>query len=225
MNMRTRVKICGITRASDVFCAVSAGADALGLVFYSPSPRHVDLKTAAEIAAQIPAFVSIVGLFVDASPERVRGVLDRIPLQILQFHGNESASYCGQFGIPYIKALRVGGEKEKRTVRAGALEDEQLRSAIDSHAQACAILFDTCMPGTPGGTGEVFDWGLVPEVDQQVILAGGLHPENVSRAIRELKPYAVDVSSGVESAPGVKDADRIRAFLTRVRQADAALCA
>lgn len=231
--IRTRVKICGITNSGDALLAVEAGADAIGMVFYEPSPRHVDIETASDIAKSIPAFVMSVGLFVNADKDRVKSVLSQVPLQLLQFHGDESPEYCEQFGMPYIKALRVGREE-------AGLNGDSLRTVVASHKNCCAILLDTYQKGVPGGTGESFDWDLIAEYSSEtnpkttgpkttgtkttgsnitapkVILAGGLKPENIVEAINTVKPYAVDVSGGVESAPGAKDAVRIRAFLNSV---------
>lgn len=214
---RTRVKICGITSPEDALLAVDAGADAIGMVFYEPSPRCVDIETAAKIVKSIPAFVMSVGLFVNADENSVKRVLNKVPLQLLQFHGNESPEYCEQFAVPYMKAMRVGREE-------GGLNGGALRTCIVSYKSACAVLLDTYQKGVPGGTGERFDWDLIPGSDsnsgQNIVLAGGLKPENVAEAVAIVKPYAVDVSGGVESAPGTKDAVRIRAFLEAIRSAD-----
>lgn len=211
--MRTRVKICGITKTGDARMAVNAGADAIGMVFYAPSPRYIDTDTAKDIAKAVPAFITTVGLFVNADAEEVSKVLNQVPLTLLQFHGDESAEYCEQFGVPYIKALRVG-QKE------GGLNGDLLRKAVELHSNARGVLLDTYQQGIPGGTGEKFDWGLIPSIEQSIILAGGLNPENITEAIQSVKPYAVDVSGGVESAPAEKDAGRIRAFLKAVHLAD-----
>ena len=210
MNLRTRVKICGITTADAAESAVEAGADALGLVFYEPSKRYIKVDTAIEIANVVPAFVSLVGLFVDSDKASINKVLKQVPLQLLQFHGNESASFCESFGVPYIKALRVK-------------DGMDIPELVRSYPTAKAILLDTYKENTPGGTGEVFDWSLVPELADRIILAGGLCAKNVGQAISAVKPYAVDTSGGVESAPGVKDPARIRAFISQVLQTDANL--
>lgn len=202
--MRTRVKICGITRAEDANAAVAHGCDAIGLVFYKPTPRYVFPNVAAAIAAQLPPFVSAVGLFVDASPEYVREVLAQVHLDLLQFHGDESPDYCRQFGMPYIKAVRVRPETN-------------LLQYAAAYAEAKGLLLDTFMPGTPGGTGQTFDWTLIPEsFPKPIILAGGLDAGNVSEAIRQSRPFAVDVSGGVEREKGIKDADKIAAFMRGV---------
>lgn len=202
--MRTRVKICGITRVEDAVSAVQHGCDAIGLVFYEPSPRYVTTPTASEIATQLPPFVTVVGLFVDASPEYVRQVLAQVPLNLLQFHGDETPEYCRQFGVPYLKAVRVRPETN-------------LLQYAAAYADAKALLLDTYVAGTPGGTGITFDWELIPQdFPLPIILAGGLDAGNVSEAIRQCHPYAVDVSGGVERQKGIKDADKIAAFMRGV---------
>lgn len=202
--MRTRVKICGITRAEDAKAAVAHGCDAIGLVFYEPSPRYLTLDAAAAIAAQLPPFVNAVGLFVDATPAYVREVLARVHLDLLQFHGDESPEYCRQFGVPYLKAVRVRPETN-------------LLQYAAAYADAKALLLDAYMPGTPGGTGTTFDWALIPQdFPLPVILAGGLDADNVSEAIQQSRPYAVDVSGGVERQKGIKDAEKIAAFMRGV---------
>lgn len=205
--MTTRVKICGITCIEDAEAAVAAGASALGFVFYAPSPRHVSVQTAAEIIAGLPPFVTSVGLFVNAEWQQVTTVLEQTGLDLLQFHGDEPESFCSGFARPYIKALRV---------RPGL----DIRGQIAAYASARGVLLDAYRPGVPGGTGEVFDWELVPgELASRLILAGGLTPANVADAIRRVKPFAVDVSGGVEAAPGRKDRARIAAFMAAVQQA------
>ena len=204
---RTRIKFCGIGSVESAEAAIEAGADALGLVFYAPSPRAVTIDQAIEIAAIAHPFVTLVGLFVDATKAEIDSVLARVPLQLLQFHGDEPAEFCESFSLPYIKAVRVGKEQE-------SLPD------LDSHTNAQAFLFDTFKAGQPGGTGEVFDWNEIPDTHRPVILAGGLSAENVAKAITQIKPYAVDTSGGIESAPGVKDPDRMHAFIEQARLAD-----
>jgi len=204
----TRIKICGITRLGDAEVAVAAGADAIGLVFYAPSPRAVDLQVAQEIAQSVPAFVTVVGLFVDASAETVEQTLASVPLDLLQFHGAETQAFCSQFKRPWIKALRM----------KSGIDLAQLSA---NYAQARGILLDTWKEGVPGGTGTVFDWSLASgQLPAPIILAGGLTPENVRTAIDTVKPFAVDVSGGVESAPGIKDAQKIERFISAVRGAD-----
>ncbi|MFI2810452.1 phosphoribosylanthranilate isomerase [Microbulbifer sp. JSM ZJ756] len=202
-----QVKVCGITRADDAEMVARAGADALGLVFYERSPRHVTAPQAVSIAAVVPPFLTLVGLFVNASADEVNQVLARVPLNLLQFHGDETADYCEQFGRPYIKALRMK-------------DDLDVVAAMAEHPGARGFLLDAYRPGVPGGTGESFDWQRVPQDSgQQIVLAGGLTPDNVATAIRTARPQGVDVSGGVESAPGIKDADRVYTFITAARQA------
>lgn len=202
--MRTRVKICGITRVEDAQAAVAHGCDAIGLVFYAPSPRYVMPEIARAIAAQLPPFVQAVGLFVDAEPEYVRAVLAEVRLDLLQFHGDETPEYCRQFGVPYMKAVRVRPETN-------------LLQYAAAYADAKALLLDTYVSGTPGGTGQTFDWSLIPaDLPKPVVLAGGLDAGNVAEAIRQARPYAVDVSGGVEREKGIKDADKIAAFMRGV---------
>ena len=205
--MRTRVKICGITRVEDARTAIAAGCDAIGLVFYPPSPRHVNLETAAEIVAGIPPFVSVVGLFVDAEPEQINAVLKHVRLDMLQFHGNETPEQCNLYGVPYMKAIRV---------KAGT----NLLQYAEQFKQARALLLDAFIEGVPGGTGQMFDWNIIPEsLPLPVVLAGGLTAENVTAAIRQVQPYAVDVSGGVEINKGIKDAAKIVAFMRGVSHA------
>ncbi|WP_462319988.1 phosphoribosylanthranilate isomerase [Halochromatium sp.] len=206
--MRTRVKFCGLTRLADVDTAVRLGVDAIGLVFHPASPRGVDAAQAVQLAAAVPAFVSTVGLFVDAEAERVRSVLEQVPLAALQFHGAEPADYCRSFGRPWIKSVAV---------RPGVdLEAEARR-----YEGASALLLDTYDPVLAGGTGRSFDWGLVPaQQARRMILAGGLAAANIADAIRQLRPYAVDVSGGIERAKGVKDPDKMTDFMKGVRDGD-----
>lgn len=204
-----RVKICGLTRHDDLVCAVQAGADALGLVFYPPSPRFVDLQTAAALARAVPPFVTLVGLFVNADPALVRATLAALPIHLLQFHGDEDEAYCRQFDRPYIKAARV---------RPGM----NLVQYAARFPSAQAILLDAFVEGYGGG-GKVFDWALVPRsLGKPLILSGGLDAGNVAEAVRRVRPAAVDVSSGVEAGKGIKDAERIRAFMAAVQMAGAA---
>ena len=201
---RTRVKICGITRPEDALVAVDLGVDALGLVFYAPSPRNVTIATAADIARQIPAFVSVVGLFVNAEPSFVEEVIANVGLSLLQFHGDETPEDCERFGLPYIKAIRVKA-------------DTNLVQYARDFTSAKALLLDTYTEGVAGGTGQLFDWNLIPSaLPKPVILAGGLQANNVAQAIRQVKPYAVDVSGGVEATKGIKDAQKIAAFMQQV---------
>lgn len=205
--MAVRVKICGITRLEDLRVACDAGADAVGFVFYAKSPRHLLIEQASVLVAALPPFVTSVGLFVDAEPVFVRQVLEDVPLDLLQFHGNESPDDCRGFGRPYLKAVRV---------RPGT---DLLKYATDYH-DALGLLLDAYVPDVPGGTGERFDWSLVPaHFPKPVVLSGGLTPENVAEAVRRVKPWAVDVSSGVEAGPGVKDAAKVVAFIENARGA------
>jgi phosphoribosylanthranilate isomerase len=202
-----RSKICGITRIEDALAAVEAGADAIGLVFYGKSPRAVSIEQAAAILQALPPFVTSVGLFVDMPRDELQQLLQRLPLDLLQFHGDESPADCEGHGRPYIKALRV---------RPG----EDVAAAMAPYAGARGILLDTFVEGVPGGTGASFDWSLVPEnAAKPIILAGGLDAGNVATAIRQVRPYAVDVSGGVEASKGIKDAGKIRAFVRAVRDA------
>lgn len=202
--MRVRVKICGITRVEDALISVENGADAIGLVFYEPSPRNVNIEQAIEIANKIPAFVTAVGLFVNAEPEYVRSVISRVKLDLLQFHGDETPQECACFGLPFIKAIRVKS-------------DTNLVQCANDFSAARGLLLDTYTEGVAGGTGNVFDWGLIPaDLEKPVILAGGLNAHNVAQAISQVKPYAVDVSGGVEASKGIKDAAKIAAFMQQV---------
>ncbi len=206
--MTTRVKICGITRSCDAEAVVAAGADALGLVFTEHSERQVALDTAAEIARHVAEGVTRVGLFVDPSAAEVDATLRVVELDLLQFHGQETAQFCGSFGLPYMKALHVRQRCEIAEVEA-------------AYADACCLLLDAYVPGKPGGTGQTFDWDLWPQHSaMSLVLAGGLHPGNVAAAIRQTRPYAVDVSGGVEGAvKGEKDADKILQFIKEVKSA------
>ncbi|AOE84573.1 phosphoribosylanthranilate isomerase [Pseudomonas sp. TCU-HL1] len=200
-----RIKICGITRVEDALAAVAAGADAIGLVFYAKSPRAVTAPQAKAIVAALPPFVTSVGLFVDMPRAELQQVLAEVPLDLLQFHGDETPGDCSGYGRPYIKALRV---------KPG----DDVAAAIARYPDASGVLLDTYVPGTPGGTGEAFDWTLVPQdAAKPVVLAGGLTPENVADAVRQVRPYAVDVSGGVEASKGIKDAAKIQAFIQRAR--------
>ncbi len=206
--MRTRVKICGITRVEDAVSAVDAGADAIGLVFYAQSPRCVSVEQAQKIVAVIPPFVSVVGLFVNASKFEIETVLSKVQLDILQYHGDESPDECEQINLPYYKAIRVK-------------VDTNLLQYEAEFNSAKGLLLDAHSESAFGGTGLTFDWDLIPkELTKPVILAGGLTAQNVGQAILKVRPYAVDVSGGVESAKGIKDAAKIVAFMRGVSDAN-----
>lgn len=203
-KMKTRIKICGITRIEDALAAASAGADAIGLVFYSKSPRAVSIAQAKAICAELPPFITVVALFVDAKHADIDEILRSVPVDVLQFHGNETPDQCDKYGKPYIKAIRMR-------------HDADLLAAVTQFHSAQGVLVDSYHPEEAGGTGETFDWTRVPaDLEIPVILAGGLTPENVAMAIKQLHPYAVDVSSGVEKSKGVKDVEKIHAFVTAV---------
>jgi phosphoribosylanthranilate isomerase len=202
----TRIKICGITRAEDLRAAVGYGADALGLVFYEASPRNVTISHAAHLAQATPPFVNLVGLFVNPSVAEVQTVLRHVPLATLQFHGEETPEFCAQFNMPYLKAIRV---------KAGV---DLLQCASD-FSSAQGLLLDAHVEGIQGGTGATFDWMLIPkQMPMPIILSGGLDAKNVAEAIKLVKPYAVDVSSGVEASKGIKDAAKIAAFINEVKR-------
>lgn len=200
---RTRVKMCGITRLEDALAAIEAGADALGFVFYKPSPRYIEPVKARDIIRQLPPFVARVGLFVDAPRCEVLEITELLSLDLLQFHGDETPAYCQSFHQPYMKALRV------RTA------DEAAEQAA-LHANASAILLDAYVEGVPGGTGQAFDWQQIPTLKQPLVLAGGLSAANVQQAIRQVRPFAVDVSGGIEASKGIKDTGKMQAFMQQV---------
>lgn len=204
---RTRVKICGITRVEDGLAAAAAGADAIGLNFFAPSPRCVDIDEAATIRQSLPPFVTVVGLFVNAPEESVAQVVERVDLELLQFHGDETPADCERFGLPYMKAVRVH-------------ETLDMRAASQRYASACALLLDAHDDKLWGGSGRTFDWKLVPaDMALPIVLAGGLTPANVADAVKGLRPYGVDVSGGVEQSPGIKDAAKITKFIEEVQRA------
>lgn len=206
--MRTRVKICGITCPQDALVAVDQGADAIGLVFYPPSLRAVTLEQADSIVRVVPPFVTIVGLFVDAGHAAVAEVLAHTRIDLLQFHGNEVPEACGGHGRPYIKAVRMR-------------DDVDLDLLRERYSEATGLLLDTYQKGKPGGTGEVFNWEMIPaDIRSDIVLAGGLAPENIEGAIRQVRPYAVDVSGGVEREKGIKDESKIAAFMRGVECAN-----
>ena len=204
--MSARVKICGLTRPEDIDGAVQFGADALGLVFYEPSPRSVSLDQAAELVKRVPAFMSVVGLFVNPSRQEVEAVLERVPLDLLQFHGDESADFCASFGRRWIKAIRVR--------KAG-----QIEAAFEEFHNASGLLVDAWDPDRYGGTGKSFNWDLIPDYRPlPIILAGGLSSDNVFAAVKQVKPWAVDVSGGVEQSKGIKDIQKISHFIKEVHR-------
>lgn len=202
----TRIKICGITRVEDALAAAHSGADALGLVFYDRSPRYVTLEQTARLAAAIPPFVTLVGLFVNPSTEDVQEILRQVPLDVLQFHGEEEPKFCAQFNRPYLKAVRV---------KYGV----DLVQCAARYKDAQGLLLDAFIEGTHGGTGVSFDWTLIPHnLPLSVVLSGGLHVNNVVDAIKQVRPWAVDVSSGVEAAKGIKDVAKIATFINEVKK-------
>lgn len=202
---RTRIKICGITRPQDGLAAANLGADAIGLVFYSKSARVIDVTQATRIIRALPPFIATVGLFVNAEPTEINAVLRQLPLQLLQFHGDEEPDYCSSFGLPYIKAVPMG-----------------IGADVQDYAQrfesASALLLDSHGGARTGGSGYGFDWALIPShIGKPIILAGGLNPDNVTQALQRIRPFAVDVSSGVESTKGIKDIGLMHQFIRRVQ--------
>ena len=212
---RTRIKICGITRVEDALCAAREGADAIGLICYAASPRAVTIEQAASISNALPPFVATVALFVNAAPTAVDEVIRRVRPSLLQFHGDEDASYCARFGVPFLKAIRVGA----------AMTGDDLLECEAKYRMARALLLDTLSAGVDGvygGSGHAFDWNLIPlQMRGRIVLAGGLRPESVAEAVKRVRPWAVDVSSGVEQSKGVTDHAKIAKFIEEVRNADA----
>jgi len=208
MINRTRIKICGITRLQDAMDAASLGVDALGFVFVKSSPRWVNSSQALAIISKMPPFVQTVGLFMNNSEQEVTEILQATPLNLLQFHGDESPQYCSSFGLPYIKAIPMGGGVDPVAY-------------ANEHADAVGFLLDSHAKGESGGSGDAFNWDSVPNgIAKPLILAGGLNIENVASAVVQVKPYAVDVSSGVEASKGVKDLDKMAKFVRGVQQGD-----
>jgi len=206
--MNIRIKICGIKQTADAVLAAQCGADAIGLVFHAASPRCVESDAARQIVRVLPPFVTSVGLFMNAGADAVRQVLAEVPLAVLQFHGEEDAAFCTQFGLPYLKAIAMG-------------EGGDPAAAMRRHPQAQGFLLDGHAPGQMGGSGRAFAWDAIPpDLPRPWLLAGGLRPETVGKALQIVQPYGVDVSSGVESHPGVKDPERIRAFIQAVRKVE-----
>ena len=207
VNPRTRVKICGITRPEDGAAAARLGVDAIGLVFYAKSPRAVDIKTAQAVCAALPGFVSVVSLFLNPEAVWVDEVLAEVPVDLIQFHGAEPAAFCRSFSRPYIKAL--------------GMADARLQELSASYHDARGLLLDSHAMGEAGGSGKAFDWNSIPEdFRRRIILAGGLNPDNIATAIQQVRPYAVDLSSGVESAPGIKDVARMTRLMNEVKRVD-----
>lgn len=205
LNLRTRVKICGITSVEDALMVVAQGCDAIGLVFYAPSPRYVLPEQAAMIVAALPPFITAVGLFVDATQNEIQSVLATVDLDCLQFHGNETPEQCRVYGLQYMKAIRVQPDTNL------------LQYEIDFY-DAKALLLDAYVEGLVGGTGQAFDWNLIPKtLVKPIVLAGGLTSDNVALAIKQTSPYAVDVSGGVEKAKGIKDAAKVAAFMKEIK--------
>jgi len=205
---RTRIKICGITKLEHARLAAAEGADAIGLVFYAKSPRYLSIRDAAAIAEAVPPFVARVGLFVDAAERDIRAVLDAVELDLLQFHGDETAEFASRFAIPYLRAVRMEPGVD-------------LLEYAQRFSRAKALLLDAHVPGQPGGTGRTFDWSGIPrDLSLPLVLSGGLTPDNVGRAVREVRPWAVDVSSGVEAERGMKDPRKIVEFIRSVRRED-----
>lgn len=201
----TRIKICGITCIEDALAAADAGTDAIGLVFYEPSPRYVTIAQAEKICKALPPFITTVGLFVNAESTVVSDTVKQVPLDILQFHGEESASYCEQFNRPWMKALRVHA-------------DSNILELMANYPNAQGILLDSYVAGVQGGTGVTFDWSIIPQsISKPIILAGGLDLNNVQQAINTVRPYAVDISGGVEASKGIKDIAKMRAFIKKVK--------
>lgn len=202
-----RIKICGLTRSQDVQDAVTQGADALGFVLYAPSPRAVTAVQAAQLIKQAPAFVSTVALFVNETAENISRALAICPFDLLQFHGDESPEFCRQFNRPYMKAIRVRSS-------------EDIHSAVQQYPDAKALLLDAYVENLPGGTGQAFDWRLIPQLDIPWVLAGGLNASNVADAVIQVQPFAVDVSGGVEASKGIKDVNKIKDFISEVRNVE-----
>jgi phosphoribosylanthranilate isomerase len=207
-QQRTRIKFCGITRTEDALAAVALGVDALGLIFAAGSPRQLDLAAAAAIRRRIPPLVTVVTLLRNHSAAQVREIIATVQPQLLQFHGDEDPAFCAGFGLPYMKAVGMKGLAKP------------LAEVARDYASAAALLLDGHAPGEAGGRGESFDWNSIAAVDKPIVLAGGLKPENVAEAVRIARPYAVDVSSGIESAPGIKDSGKMEAFVRQVAGVD-----
>ncbi len=200
----TRVKFCGLTQEDDIAQAVTLGVDALGFVFYEPSSRYVTPEHAANLTRSVPAFVTRVGLFVNEQAESIKRIFETARLNLIQYHGDETPEFCDTLGLPYIKAFRVQ-------------QGMDLRAEMDRYPNASGFLLDAYVKGQPGGTGERFDWGLIPQSDVPIILAGGLTPDNAKDAIEQVAPWALDVSGGIETKPGRKDPDKMARFMNACR--------
>ncbi len=206
--MRTRVKICGFTQVDEAVIATKLGVDAIGLVFYPPSPRHVNIEQAQKIVKALPAFVTVVALFVDEKESQIKEVIKQVSIDCIQFHGDEMPVNCRLYNKPYIKAIRM-------------LPDLDILEMTDQYYDASSLLLDAYHPGIKGGSGSQFDWGLIPkDCSKSIILAGGLHVDNVKQAIQSVRPYALDVSSGVEKTKGVKDVAKMAAFIQAINEGD-----
>ncbi|MFK5947206.1 MAG: phosphoribosylanthranilate isomerase [Methylococcales bacterium] len=206
--MRTRIKICGFTRVQDAVDAANLGVDAIGLVFYPPSPRNISVDKAIDIVKALPAFVTVVALFVDESAEQIRDVLSKVAIDCIQFHGDESVEQCRLYNKPYIKAIRMKPELD-------------VKALAQNYYDASAILLDAYHPGVQGGSGSQFDWDVIPaDCSLPIILAGGLDVENAKLAVTTVKPYALDVSSGVERGKGIKDVAKMAAFIQAIKEGD-----
>jgi phosphoribosylanthranilate isomerase len=204
---KVRIKICGLTRDQDVHNAVVEGADALGFVLYAPSPRAVSAEQAAQLIQKVPAFVTTVALFVNEGADEIQRALKLCPFDLLQFHGDESPDFCRQFNRPYMKAIRVRSA-------------EDIHSAVQQYPDAKALLLDAYVENLPGGTGQAFDWRLIPQLSIPWVLAGGLNANNVADAINQVQPFAVDISGGVEASKGIKDKQKIKDFISEVRNVE-----
>jgi phosphoribosylanthranilate isomerase len=204
---KVRIKICGLTRDQDVHNAVVEGADALGFVLYAPSPRAVSAEHAAQLIQKVPAFVTTVALFVNERAEEIQRALTVCPFDLLQFHGDESPEFCRQFNHPYMKAIRVRSA-------------DDIHCAVQQYPDAKALLLDAYVENLPGGTGQAFDWRLIPQLSIPWVLAGGLNAKNVADAINQVQPFAVDISGGVEASKGIKDAQKIKDFISEVRNVE-----
>lgn len=208
---RTRIKFCGITREQDMQNAVSLGVDAVGVVFADQSPRAVNVQQACTLINHCGPLVTRIGLFMDQDASTIKHIVRHVPLDMLQFHGSEEAQFCTSFGLPYLKSVAMGADTNNTSIT---------RNINTGYATASAILFDSNELGQPGGSGKTFDWNKIPALDLPVIIAGGLRADNVTAVIKQLNPYAVDVSSGIESAKGIKDINKMRDFVKSVRTAN-----